>query len=236
MNERPLVSVVMPVRNGARFIRAALDSIIAQQYTPLDIVVVDGHSSDDSAAIARAYPGVRVLHQPDHGLAGGLNHGVISAAGEYIAFLSSDDEWLPGKLHAQMGLFTANAHIDMTITHVQFFIEDGCDIPRGFKPDLLHAPQIGRIPETLMTRRAVFDRIGLFDATFSQSVDADWFARAKDADVTMAVLHDVYLRKRIHDSNLSSNVEKNNRELLTIMQRSVVRQRRSKDEHADSRS
>jgi len=228
----PLVSVVMPVKNGARFVRAALDSIIAQAYTPLEIIVVDGASTDASAEIAREYSAARVINQTDtdNGIAGGFNAGIQGAQGELIAFLSSDDLWLPGKLRAQVDFLNAHPTIDMTITHFNFFIESGLPIPRGFKADLLNSDQIGRVTETLLTRRTVFDRIGLFDPAFTRAVDVDWFARAKDAGVSMAIIEHVYLHKRIHDENLSSNAQINNRELLRIMARSVTRQRQAQND------
>ena len=77
MTSQPLVSVVIPVRNGERFLREALDSVLTQVYEPLELIVVDDGSSDGSLAVARSFgSGVRVFTQPPSGVAAALNHGV----------------------------------------------------------------------------------------------------------------------------------------------------------------
>jgi len=97
----PLVSVIMIVKNGERFLAQALDSVVAQTYRPLEIIVVDGQSCDRTAEIARSYPLVRYLLQETLGVANAYNQGVAAARGELIAFLSHDDVWAPEKIAKQ---------------------------------------------------------------------------------------------------------------------------------------
>ncbi len=102
------VAVVIPAWNAGRWIAATLDSVLAQSYRPLDIVVVDDGSTDDTAAVVARYaPTVRYLHQRNQGQAAARNHGVSASRGEFIAFLDSDNLWLPDKLAHQVALLHA---------------------------------------------------------------------------------------------------------------------------------
>jgi glycosyltransferase involved in cell wall biosynthesis len=98
----PLVSVIMAVRNGARFIAAALRSVLDQDYPSIEVIVVDGRSTDASRAIAGAIPGVRILVQGGSGLSDAWNCGIEQASGDLVAFLDSDDLWRPRQLGARV--------------------------------------------------------------------------------------------------------------------------------------
>src|SRR5262249_38507428 len=99
---RLAVGVVMPVRNGARTLAAAIRSVCSQRPAPADIVVIDGGSEDDSATLAAAFPDVRVIAQIGLGLAAARNQGLRAVKGEAIAFCDSDDRWTDGALAARL--------------------------------------------------------------------------------------------------------------------------------------
>ena len=103
----PLVSAIVPVYNGERFLRAALDSALAQTCQDIEIIVIDDGSKDSSGAIADEYaarhPGkFVVIHQPNGGLVVARNAGLAVARGRYVALLDADDEWLPHHLAASV--------------------------------------------------------------------------------------------------------------------------------------
>lgn len=101
--EAPLVSVVIPAYNCARFIREAVDSALAQDYAALEVIVVDDGSTDDTGAILASFGGrIRLLSQPNRGCAAARNLGIGHARGRYVAFLDADDVWWPGKIRYQM--------------------------------------------------------------------------------------------------------------------------------------
>src|SRR5690606_38141885 len=133
----PLVSVVMAVRNGERWLGAAMDSVVAQTHRPVEIVVVDGGSSDGTAALAARYPEARVVSQRGTGIADAYNQGIAEARGELVAFLSHDDLWRPEKLAKQVALLRHQPELDLTVTRVRFFLEEGATPPPGFRPALL---------------------------------------------------------------------------------------------------
>lgn len=222
----PLVSVAIPVRNGERFIRQALDSVLAQSYRPVEVIVVDDGSMDTTAEIVKQYgTAVQYLYQDHQGLPAGRNRGIAASKGDFLAFLAHDDLFTPDKLEIQVGYLIAHPDIQYTVSHIKFFLEAGCAIPAGFRPELLEGDHIGRIPEAMVARKSLFTTIGPFHTHLKIADDVDWFARCKDQNVPMAVLPQVLLHKRVHGTNLSSNAMANNRELLTLLRDSIRRQK-----------
>ena len=224
MNNPP-VSVVMIVRNGERFLAQALHSVRAQEYRPLEIIVVDGQSTDRTAEIATSFPEVRLTRQTGRGIADAYNQGITSAQGEIIAFLSHDDLWTPDKLSTQVQYLTEHPETQYCVARVKFFLEEGASVPPGFKRELLEGDHVGFIMETLVARKSLFTTFGMLDARLSISNDTDWFARAKDARIPMAVIPRVLLQKRIHGTNTASNVDVVNKELLEVIKQSLRRRK-----------
>ena len=221
-----LVSVIIPVKDGERFLAEAINSVLEQDYRPLEIIVVDGRSVDRTREIAGSFEQVRIISQVDQGLADAWNVGIDAASGDFIAFQSHDDLWVPKKLSIQVNYMLDHPEIQYTITRVKFFAQPGFRTHPGFRTKLLEGDHVGRIPETLVARRSLFDVVGRFDDTFSVSPDVDWFARAKDMQVPMAIMPEVLLLKRVHDANLSLvAVDECHRDLLRVLRRSVVRKR-----------
>lgn len=222
----PLVSVIMAVRNGERFLRQATESVLAQDYRPIEIILIDGQSGDGTAGIARAYPDIHYICQENRGIANAYNTGVTAAQGEFVAFLSHDDLWLPNKLSVQVNYLITHPDIEYTVAATEFFLEPGCPFPvHAMRSDILEGSRVVRMMEILVTRRRVFERVGLFDPTLSTAEDIDWYARADDAGVPMAVIHEVLLRKRIHDANTSLFAKEQKDNIMRALRRSAERKR-----------
>jgi glycosyltransferase involved in cell wall biosynthesis len=221
----PLVTVVLPVRNGELFLAEAIESVLVQDYRPFELIVVDGGSTDRSTEIARAYDGVRCEEQVGQGLPNAWNQGVGAARGALIAFISSDDRWTPDKLSRQVGRMIREPELAYTNTMLRFFLEPGCNIPRGFNASLLGQDLVGRMPETLVAWRETFEAVGRFNERYAAAQDVDWFLRAQESDLPTAVVPSVLLHKRVHDSNLSSDTAVNTPALLQILRNSIQRRR-----------
>ncbi|MFN2316519.1 MAG: glycosyltransferase family 2 protein [Gemmatimonadales bacterium] len=227
MSTLPLVSVVVPTRNSARFVGEALRSVVAQDYHPREILVIDAGSTDGTREIVaqHASSGVRLIDQQSRGIAAAWNEAIAATSGEYLAFLSSDDRWLPGKLAHQLQVMRDEPDLGYTITHFRYFLEPDCPIPATFNRNLLGQSLVGRIMETLVVRRSVYETIGTYDTAFRTAEDVDWYSRAKDAGIPMRILDNVYLEKRIHDDNLSTSGALNTPHLMEALRRSIQRRR-----------
>ncbi len=224
---RPLVSVVIAAKNAERYLREALDSVMAQTYDRHETIVVDGHSTDGTAEIAESFPGVRHVLQRGSGFAVAWNEGIDVAQGDVVALLDSDDVWTRDKLALQVARLHAAPRVDCVLGHLRFFLGGEGPPPPSFRVELLNSAHPGHMPGALLARRAVFDTVGRFGAAWEIASDVDWFARLKDSGTPVAMLPDVVLHKRVHDSNLSytAHVPTYNREILRALKESADRQR-----------
>ena len=223
----PAVSVIIPVFNGEKYLAQAIESIIQQNYTPLEVIVIDDGSTDESGAIARSFPGVRCIQRKHEGLAHAWNAGIAAATGDLISFLAADDIWSPDKLSVQVGYMQKHPEVDYTVAHMKCFLEPGCPHPPGFRREQLGVKMIYRVPETLMARGSVFDVVGLFDTNLTTAQELDWFARAQERGLTIAILPEVLLLRRIHDQNFTftAPAKENNANILRLLHNSIRRQR-----------
>lgn len=200
MTRAAAASAIVPLFNGRRFIREAVDSILAQRLPPLEIIVVDDGSTDGGAALLAEYPQVRVVRQPNAGEAAARNRGIKEARASLIAFLDQDDIWLPRKLALQVAALDADPSIDVAFGSHRLFAEADA---RWFRRDLLGRSLVARLPGTLLVRRPVFDRIGLFREDLPLGSDVDWIWRAGDAGVKFHDVGEDVLHRRVHEANSS---------------------------------
>jgi glycosyltransferase involved in cell wall biosynthesis len=224
--DAPLVSVVLPAYNRERYLEAALESALAQRYRPLEVVVVDDGSTDGTARVARAHREVRYLYQPNRGVAAARNAGIAASRGALIAFLDSDDLWAPEKLGVQVRFLSEHPDLGYCLTRMQTFLEPGCVLPAGVRPQVLSRPGIGAVPSTLLVRREIFARVGAFDPSRRIGEDVDWFFRARDCAIPFAIVPDVLVRRRLHDTNLTARVGVEASAVVAIAKASLDRRRR----------
>ncbi len=223
--ENPLVSIIMIVKNGERFIRQALGCILEQSYRSFEIILVDGNSEDKTLDIAAEYDSIHILQQPGIGVSDGYNTGIKAANADFVAFLSHDDLWTPDKLTLQMNYLIEHPEIMFTNCLSTFFLEPGSGIPAGFRRHLLVGEHPAMIMESLVTRKTVFDRVGYFNNALCTAEDVDWYSRAADLKIPSFMLPKALLQKRIHDRNISMDVDNNNKNLLIALRASVERKK-----------
>ena len=218
-------SVILVVRNGADYIADAITSVLDGTRIPREIVVIDGHSTDHTVAIASRFERVVVFTQASRGIAAAYNEGIAKARGERLAFISHDDRWTPDKLERQSALLDAQSATWGCVGHVQHFLADGATPPAGFRTSLLDAPVPGFIMESLLVRGEIFRQVGLFDESIPSAHDTDWFARARDAGIDIALLSETVLHKRVHGTNASITDGHLNGQLLRALRASINRKR-----------
>ena len=195
-----LVSVVIPVFNGERYLGAAIKSVLAQTYGRVEIIVVDDGSTDASGDVAQAFPEVRYIYQNHGGQAIARNRGVAAATGEFLAFLDADDLWLRDKLQCQTDALTENPSLSMVFGHVRQFYDP--ETAGNTTHAALPQDVPGHLPGAMLIRRAEFLRVGGFDARWKVGEVVDWYARATEALLQERMLDRIVLERRIHDGNL----------------------------------
>lgn len=186
--------MIVPVYNRAGLVGRALDSILSQTYHPIEILAVDDGSTDDSKQIledyARRHPGViKVLTQGNSGPAAARNHGIRHAQGEFIAFLDSDDMWVPTKLERQVPLCRQGP--GLVYSAIQEVDEEGrllrtvpCE--DGLRGDIYRDLLIRNrmTGGTVVVRRASLERVGLFDESLQAAENWDlWIRIGRDFEV-----------------------------------------------------
>ena len=195
----PLVSVVIPVFNGERFLGAAIQSVLDQTYRPVEVIVVDDGSTDDSASIARSFPSVRVIQQAHAGPATARNRGVAAASGGFLAFHDADDLMPADKLTRQVGHLREHPEVGCVLGRQELLLEEGVERPawaeRGEAPLM-----------SMVVRASLFDEAGGFDPTYLHGEDADCLLRMRQL-ARVATLDSVVLHRRIHEGNLSNDVQ-----------------------------
>jgi len=184
MRTQPHVSVIIPTFNRGWILHEAIDSVLAQDYVNWELIVVDDGSTDNTAEILGGYRDrLTVLAQHNQGVSAARNRGIQAAAGELIAFLDSDDLWLPQKLSRQVEFF--NDRRDALICQTEeIWIRNG----RRVNPKVRHQKPSGMIferslelclvsPSAVMIRPRLFDRVGFFDESLPACEDYDLWLR-----------------------------------------------------------
>lgn len=200
----PLVSCIIPVRDGVAFLADAIESVLAQDHRPLEVLVVDGVSTDGSADVARAHgEPVRVLENPDRSAPTGRNLGIAAARGELLAFLDADDLYRPGKLAGQVAHLAARPEVDVSLCRVENFWEPGLEDEEA-RYRAAGRMQFTHVLDALLARRRVFDLVGPMDPALPGSDQADWFARLGDhPDLRVEVVDLVGVSRRMHPASMT---------------------------------
>jgi len=195
------ISVVIPTYNRAHLLGRALDSVLSQTLPPLEIIVVDDGSSDGTEALLKhSYPQVDYLCQEHQGVSRARNHGVAESRGEWIAFLDSDDQWLPGKLEKQTEALDRQPHFQLCHTE-EIWIRRG----RRVNPMRKHAKSGGWIfekclplcvisPSSVLIDRTLFESAGGFDEDLPACEDYDLWLRVCARNPVL-FLDDALIRK-----------------------------------------
>jgi len=180
----PRVSVIIPTYNRSRMLKEAIDSVLSQDYPHFELVVVDDGSTDATAELLQAYgQDLVVIRQPNRGVSAARNAGIAAASGRYIAFLDSDDLWLPQKLTRQVRFF--NQYPDALVCQTEeIWMRNG----RRVNPGLRHRKLSGMLfepslhlclvsPSAVMIRRSLFRAVGRFDENLPACEDYDLWLR-----------------------------------------------------------
>jgi glycosyltransferase involved in cell wall biosynthesis len=173
-----LVSVVIPCFGQGHFLGEAIESVLAQSYPHLEILVVDDASPDNASRIASRYPGVRCVRRENAGMAGARNLGLRSTSGDFLVFLDSDDRLLPNAIETGMDVLEKHPECAAAIGTYRRVAQDGTPIVTHEQP-IVRREHYARLmtenwagfPARAVYRRAVFEHVGGFDRDLDAAAD-----------------------------------------------------------------
>jgi glycosyltransferase involved in cell wall biosynthesis len=224
MNNK-LISVVIPVYNGGQYLSSAVDSVLAQTYRPIEIVVVDDGSTDNTAKIAKSYRDVIYVHQENRGNAAARNTGLAHCKGELISLLDADDYWPANKSEIQSGYLEQHPELGCVIGKMRNFLHEGVAKPEWIPDAMMAEEGVALSLGAMLAHRWVFERIGNFNTLYWHGNDFDWFIRLKEAKISMGVMPDIFLHRRIHTNNESRKQNVLARERIRVLKASMDRMR-----------
>jgi glycosyltransferase involved in cell wall biosynthesis len=226
----PLISVMIGVYNAEPYLAEAIESVLAQDYVPLELIVVDDGSNDGSAEVAKSFPQVNYFFQENAGNGAARNRAVEAATGDLFAFVDADDRFTPGKLTLQKAALDADPALDMVFGHVREFLSPELDeeTRSALRPPAPE-PMPWTAPNLMLIRRESFLRVGPFSTTFRVGVTVDWFARASEAGLRYAVLPEVVLERRLHTQNNGLRERGARSQYLDVIRAAMERRRAAGD-------
>lgn len=211
MNRHPIVSVIIPTYNRAQMLRQAVESVLEQDYPCTEILVIDDGSVDDTPMVLADYEDrIRFFRQENTGVSAARNLGIRASRGELIAFLDSDDYWLPEKLTTQVDWFLRHPEAMICQTE-EIWIRNG----RRVNPRQKHRKRAGDIfiaslslclvsPSAVMLRRNLLDETGLFDPELPACEDYDLWLRVSSRYQVGLIEKPLLIRRAGHPGQLSA--------------------------------
>lgn len=209
-NRPPMVSVIIPTYNRGWILSEAIDSVLNQDYTHYELIVVDDGSTDQTTEILDSY-GRKIIsaHQENRGVSSARNHGIRLAKGKLIAFLDSDDLWLKGKLRKQVAFFNRQ-HGAVICQTEEIWIRNGVRI----NPKKRHQKPSGMIfekclelclisPSAVMIRKDFLDKTGGFDESLPACEDYDLWLRISHANPVYLLNSPLVVKRGGHEDQLS---------------------------------
>jgi glycosyltransferase involved in cell wall biosynthesis len=191
---QPLISTIVCVRDGEKYLGEALDSIAAQDRRDLEVIVIDDGSKDASAEIAGRHPvAPRVASQEPLNVNAALNHGIRLARGRYLTFLDSDDVWPDGRLRPLLEAVERDPALDCVFGKV-------VNTDASLSP--LNVPHPARLLGSLLIKRESALKVGAFRTDIHHAAMIDWTSRGIAAGLRFLAVDEIVLLRRIHGANL----------------------------------
>ncbi len=220
----PRVSIITPSYNQAQFIEETIRSVLLQGYPDLEYLVIDGGSTDGTLDILRRYePWLRWVSEPDRGQSDAINKGLRMASGDILAYLNSDDLYLPGALYAIADFFRSYHEAGLVYGECRVIDEHGNEL--GYLPrrpfDLRRTIQRAEFlpQQATFWRHEVMEKVGLFDDSLCYAMDYEYFIRVARAFPVAYLPQPVACFRMQHTSKTVSQSEKHWCETLVVSER-----------------
>jgi glycosyltransferase involved in cell wall biosynthesis len=222
------VSVIIPVYNGERYLRAALESVFAQTHPLHEIITVDDGSTDSSPEILQSFGDrLTVIRQENQGVAGARNTGLAHTTGEAIAFLDQDDLWPPDRTRLLVEALQADGNAEVAVGVVEICYERDAPPLHPWELTPMHREFL---LGSQMIRARVFSTLGTLNTNVGYADDTDFWVRRREHGVRLAKLNEVTLIYRQHANNTSLDPKVSNFHWLSVMREHLKRQRSLDDD------
>jgi len=227
--DQPLVSIITPSYNQARYLPETIQSVLTQDYANIEYLVIDGGSTDGSADIIRSYSDRLAywVSEPDQGQAQAINKGLRRATGSVLAWLNSDDTYPEGVVGRAVAALAAHPEHDLAYANCDYVNEAGQAWQRVAAWEFIPRRILSGIPLVIQPasffRRRALDRVGLLDESLHYLMDHDLYVRMVAAGLTFIKIEEVWARFRWHaSSKTNSNWVGFNLELQQIVERTFA--------------
>lgn len=221
----PLISIILPVYNGEKYIQETVESVLNQTYKVIELIIVDDGSQDQTAKIIEDLTDSRINYyaQKNKGQSAAINHGITKVRGSILCFIDADDLWATEKLSKQLEVLNENPEA-LIFTFIRQFLSPEIELADKKIPD---APQPGFSKCTLMVGMAQWKKIGNFSTSLQLGEFIDWFGRAKEEGLTHHMVPETLAFRRIHKSNISSTRTDHRSDFAKILKQRIDQKRRS---------
>ena len=200
--EQYFVTAIIPVYNGEKFLTRSINNILNQQYQPLEIIIIDDGSTDNTANIAKQYPDIIYHYQENAGPSAARNRGIKLAKGNVIAFLDVDDLWSDDKLAIQLQCLKENPDVEIVqglIQKVKYLeLETGEILSSHY-----YEPYQYILLGSSIYRSSIFEKVGLFDESMMYGEDVDWYIRAWENNIVKKVIPETTLFYHLHKGGMT---------------------------------
>lgn len=239
-----LVSILIPVFNAERYLNSAIESVRAQTYRDLEIIVVNDGSTDGSAAILRDLaaddPRIVVILQPNGGISSALNRGIAAASGSYIARMDADDLMLPDRIATQVRFLEANPDLGFCSSSITLIDEAGAAFDT-YRPEPVTRSSLERMMKlgevitythpTVTFRAAIGRSLGGYRSEFEPCEDMEFFGRFITSGAPGLVIPEILLNYRVHSFSISGSKAARQIEMTELVRTNFYRRRDGLLEH-----
>jgi glycosyltransferase involved in cell wall biosynthesis len=220
-----MISVVIPVFNGASYVAQAIESVLDQTLAPTEVVVVDDGSSDSTPKIIQRFPPPVVYRrQANQGPGAARNHGIRESKGEFLAFLDSDDLWLPEKSQLQKAALDEDPQLNLVFCNMSQFRSPELPADATAGPACDESVRPSPLISCMLARRTAFERVGPLRRDLKAEF-VDWYMRAREAGLKMRTLDVLLVKRRIHAGNFTLKHQDVRLEFLQTLKASLDRRR-----------
>ncbi len=224
--ENIIISIIIPVFNAERYLAEAIESVLMQTVKPLEIIVVNDGSTDESEKVANTFKNdICYLLQENKGASAARNLGINLAKGSLLAFLDADDFWVSNKLEEQLRALEKNPELDMVFGNVEQFVSPELDAENinRLRSELKIIP--GYLVGTMLIKRESFQQVGPFKENLQLAEFIDWFSRVKEMKLHYKTLQEVVLKRRIHTTNQGLYKRQHMKDYTRVLKAALDRRR-----------